>query len=64
MQQLPARIDALEQRQQALEEQIADPQFYQGDREQTDKVLAELTAVQTELESVFERWSALEDGKD
>ena len=64
LQQLPARIDALEQRQQALEEQIADPQFYQGDREHTEKVLAQLTAVQTELESVFERWSALEDGED
>jgi ATP-binding cassette subfamily F protein uup len=64
LQQLPASIDALELRQQALEEQIADPQFYQGDHEKNEQVLAELAAVQTELESVFERWSALEDEKD
>jgi ATP-binding cassette subfamily F protein uup len=59
---LPGRIDALEQRQQALEQAVSDPAFYQQDHLEVERVLAELASVQAELEAAFERWTTLEDG--
>jgi ATP-binding cassette subfamily F protein uup len=64
LEQLPVRIEQLEQRQQALEETIAGPEFYQQDRAEVDAVLADLNAVQDELEGVFERWAELEGEDD
>ena len=57
---LPELIDTLEAQQGALEARAADPQFYQGDRTEVEQVLSDLTRVQAELESAFERWSELE----
>ncbi|PLW68523.1 ATP-binding cassette domain-containing protein [Pseudohalioglobus lutimaris] len=57
---LPEKIDQLETRQQALEAQVAEPAFYQGEHTHVEKVLAELGTVQQELETAFERWSELE----
>ena len=61
---LPAAIEKLEQRQGKLEETIAQPGFYQGDHAQVQAILDDLASVQTEMESTFERWTALEDGTD
>ena len=36
------------------------PQFYAGDHAEVEQVLAELAAVQLELETTFERWAELE----
>ena len=58
---LPELIDLLETRQGELEEMVAQSGFYQGDHTEVEKVLAELTRVQQELEDAFERWSELED---
>lgn len=57
---LPGLIEDLEQRQGALEQTVSDPDFYQGDHGEVEKVLAELATVQAELETAFERWSQLE----
>ena len=57
---LPALIESLEQRQQALEQQVSDPGFYQGDHADVQRVTAELGQVQEDLEQAFERWSELE----
>jgi ATP-binding cassette subfamily F protein uup len=62
LESLPGLIEQLEHRQQALEATIASADFYQGDRAKVDAVLAELAAVQAEMESTFERWAALEAG--
>ncbi|MCB1690124.1 MAG: ATP-binding cassette domain-containing protein [Halioglobus sp.] len=59
---LPAVIEKLEQRQQALESTIAQDNFYQQDHATVQKALDDLQAVQAEMESTFERWSALEEG--
>lgn len=59
--QLPAQIEALEQQQAELEARISDPAFYEGDRETTEAVLAQLTAVQAQLDTSLERWTALEE---
>ena len=61
---LPAVIEKLEQRQMKLEETIAQPGFYQGDHAQVQAILDDLASVQTEMESTFERWTALEDETD
>lgn len=58
---LPKRIESLEEQQQALENQIAAPDFYTGDKAAVDTVLAELETVQTDMEQAFERWQALDD---
>ena len=58
---LPAKIDALEQRQAQLEAAVSQPDFYQQDHAQVEQQLAELTQVQRELEAAFERWAELED---
>ena len=47
-----------------LEETIAQPGFYQGDHAQVQAILDDLASVQTEMESTFERWTALEDETD
>jgi ATP-binding cassette subfamily F protein uup len=59
---LPAVIEKLEQRQQALESAMAKDDFYQQDHAKVQKALDELAAVQGEMETTFERWSAIEDG--
>ena len=58
---LPGRIDELEKQQAALEQTVADPDFYQREHKEVEALLAELTGVQAELETAFERWAALED---
>ena len=57
---LPARIEALEQQQSELEQVTSSPQFYAGDHAEVEQVLAQLAAVQLELETTFERWAELE----
>jgi ATP-binding cassette subfamily F protein uup len=58
---LPGKIEKLEEQQGALEKTVSDPGFYQGDHSEVERVLAELAAVQAELETAFERWSMLEE---
>ncbi len=58
---LPAKIEALETRQQDLEARVSEPTFYSGERSDVDATLAELTQVQTELEQAFDRWAELDE---
>ncbi len=57
---MPALIESLEQRQQALEQTMAGPDFYQREHSQVQEVIAQLAAVQQELEAAFERWAELD----
>ena len=57
---LPGRIDELEQQQQALEQTMSEPEFYQQDHTRIKDVTDQLAAVQAELEAAFERWAELE----
>ena len=59
---LPGKIEALEQQQAQLEEKISSRGFYQSDYGEVQRVLGELTQVQGQLETAFERWDALEEG--
>ena len=60
LQALPALIESLEQRQQALEATMAEPDFYQGEHSRVQDVIAQLAAVNEEMEAAFERWAELD----
>jgi ATP-binding cassette subfamily F protein uup len=57
---LPARIEALEAEQAALQEKVSDPDFYRQESAPITATLARLEAVGTELEDCYARWARLE----
>ncbi len=57
---LPGQIDALETQMLALQEQIADPSFYQRTPQVQSDTLAQLESRQLELDQLLERWAELE----
>jgi len=60
LEQLPARIESLELKQNALHLQLAEPEFYQGGGELVARVKGELSEVERSLEQAFRRWGELE----
>ena len=58
---LPQLMEKLEQRQIVLQEQVAEADFYQQEHSQVEQVLAELSGLQQDLDTAFERWAELED---
>jgi ABC transport system ATP-binding/permease protein len=58
---LPARIDALEKEQAALQEEAASPEFYRSSADHINHVLARIDAIGLELEAALERWVELEE---
>jgi len=60
LEQLPARIEGLEQRQQELQALTADPAFYKQEAAIVTRRLEELRTVERELEAAYERWATLE----
>ncbi len=62
LEELPGRIEQLEQEQAELHARAADPEFYrQGDGEAIAKVQARMAELGAELESCYERWAELEE---
>lgn len=61
LEQLPARIEKLEQRQQELQTLAADPAFYKQIPEAVTQRLEELRALEAELDVAYERWADLEE---
>ena len=57
---LPARIEELEQAQQTLHEQLADPAFYQSGGEKVSEVTGALSELERSLEQAYQRWGELE----
>ena len=58
--ELPARLEQLEIRKQVLTVETLDPAFYAKPRIEVTTKLAELSAVESEIEIAFARWSELE----
>jgi len=58
--EMPARIDALETSMQSLQAEMADPAFYQKPAAETSAALARMEALQKELDQLLERWAELE----
>ncbi|MGB9669734.1 MAG: ATP-binding cassette domain-containing protein [Halothiobacillaceae bacterium] len=58
--QIPARIDALEAEQAELTARSSDPAFYQGDQATIKALLDRLAAIGQELEAAYARWAELD----
>ena len=58
---LPQKIESLEAEQEETQNKIAEADFYQQDKNDVDKVLARLSEIEKELETVYERWEELSD---
>ena len=58
--ELPERIEALEAEQRQLQQQTADPAFYQGEKHEISCVMARLGELEQELEQAYARWEVLE----
>ncbi|MEJ2534735.1 MAG: ATP-binding cassette domain-containing protein [Gammaproteobacteria bacterium] len=60
--QLPAKIEKLEQRQAALEARMAEAGFFEGEPDAVRAVTDEHAALLNELEAAYARWDELEAG--
>lgn len=60
LEQLPQQLEELEAKLETLQAQVADAAFFSQPHEHTQKVLAELSEAEQELEQAFERWEYLE----
>ncbi|WP_033577375.1 ABC transporter ATP-binding protein [Dickeya chrysanthemi] len=64
LEQLPQRIEALENEIENLQQQMNDPAFFSRSHDETQPVLAALEQAEQQLEACFERWEALEAQKN
>lgn len=60
LEQLPARIEQLEQKQRELHDLTANPAFYKQDAPTVTARMEELKALEAELAACYGRWEALE----
>ncbi|AWF81844.1 ABC transporter ATP-binding protein [Microbulbifer sp. A4B17] len=61
---LPILIETLEEEIGDIEQEVADPGFYQQEQQLVQSKLNTLTEKQAQLEEAFERWSELEGGDE
>ena len=64
LEQLPLQISTLEEKIEALQQQMSDANFFTLPHEETQQVLNAFAAAEQELEQAFERWEALEAQKN
>lgn len=62
--ELPARLEALELALSALQEQVSDSTFFNQPHEKTEKVLGQLADAERALDDAFARWEFLETQKN
>ncbi|UCE89323.1 MAG: ATP-binding cassette domain-containing protein [Pseudomonadota bacterium] len=60
LQELPERIHALEEEQQAIEQRVSQGEFYQQDKAEIASTLARLDTIGKELHDAYTRWEYLE----
>ena len=58
--EIPAKIERLEQEQKALEEQLSDPDFYKPPPEKIKEIQDRFEAIESELLEALSRWEELE----
>lgn len=61
LEQLPARIESLEDEQSQLQRQLADPTFYRESGDAVARANARLAALNDELTGAYARWEELEE---
>jgi ABC transport system ATP-binding/permease protein len=60
--QLPARIEQLEQAQESLQAEMLQPDYFNRDKDSLADDQTKLTEIGSELEQAYERWGELEGG--
>ena len=60
LEQLPARVEALESKMAELTERLHDPALYRGDPDEIERVNAAVAKTQAEIDSAYARWEDLE----
>jgi ATP-binding cassette subfamily F protein uup len=60
--QLPVRIEQLEQAQESLQAEMLQPDYFSRDKDSLAEDQAKLTEIGSELEQAYERWGELEGG--
>ena len=58
--QLPARIESLESRQEQLHQQMADPAYYKSGADEISAIKTEISQIEQELKNGYARWEQLE----
>ncbi|PSF05644.1 ABC transporter ATP-binding protein [Marinobacter fuscus] len=61
LEQLPGKIEALEQQIAELQDKISDPEFYAGSPDEVSATLEALTSQESLLEAAMSRWMELEE---
>ena len=61
---LETRIAQVEEEQQEVEDQLADPSLYQSRVDDVEPLNRRLRALQTELDELWEKWAELEERKE
>ncbi|MBS8239280.1 ATP-binding cassette domain-containing protein [Marinobacter lipolyticus] len=61
LEELPGKIETLENEVESLQAAIADPEFYSGPPNEVSATLEALTEKESRLEQVIERWMELEE---
>lgn len=61
LEELPKKIEALEEELESLQSTISDPAFYEKDRDEIEQVTVRLADVEAELERAMDRWLELEE---
>lgn len=64
LEQLPQQLEELDLAVQALQQQVADPAFFNQSHDHTQQVLIQLADTEQALENAFERWEYLEGLKN
>ncbi len=59
--ELPSRIEALEQELTALHDRMAGPAFFKGDPDEIRRATADAQRLPAEIESLFARWAELDE---
>ena len=62
LEQLPAKVEALEREIETLGQRMNDPDFFRGDPEAITRTGQDLSRLQAELDAAYARWEALESG--
>nr|MBO8919203.1 hypothetical protein [Proteus mirabilis] len=58
LEQLPAKLERLEEELGCLQEEVAAADFFTRPHEETEKVLKALADKENELETAFDRWQS------
>jgi ATP-binding cassette subfamily F protein uup len=61
LESLPVRIEKLEDEKSALDAEVADPDFYKGDKNKVAQILARLKKLGEELDECYKSWEAVLD---